>query len=122
MARNMHRYRDKVIPHNASTPAAIAKSYSDPNIMKLYGTTKTNRPFFKTVYECGTFSYCVFASDDIIDKFQEKIPLQRRDFMMDATFKVVPYGKFNQLLIIYITYLERVISNCSNLPKLGNNF
>lgn len=39
--------------------------------------------------------------------------MDRRNYFMDATFKVCPYGEFKQLLIIYIEYMEQVTINCS---------
>lgn len=64
--------------------------------------------FYKTVVIEDNYKFCVFASDEIVELIKENISEQNRHFMMDATFKVCPYGDFNQLLIIYIAYCEEV--------------
>lgn len=68
----------------------------------------SRKPFFRFVHKCDTFSYCVFASQAIINKIEQNIDVQRRHYLMDATFKVVPLGEFNQFLIIHIEYMEMV--------------
>lgn len=108
LQRTLQRLRNEILPKNVSTVAGIVSAYDLPDVMLHYGTTKGQRPFFKTAYECSLFSYCIFASDEIIEMYEDKIPLERRDFLMDATFKVCPFGPFNQLLIVYISYLEKV--------------
>lgn len=70
----------------------------------------SSKPFFKYAHESKDFSYCIFASDNIIDGIKERIPIERRRYLLDATFKICPYGKFNQFLIIYVEHLEEVIA------------
>lgn len=65
-------------------------------------------PFFKVAYSCKDFQYVIFASDKIIAKMISKIDIANRDLLMDSTFKVVPYGAFRQLLIIYVSFLDTV--------------
>lgn len=82
--------------------------------MKNYGMTKHDNidmpstPFYKQTYECKEFSYCIFASDNIINGIISNIPIDRRHYLMDATFKVVPFSPFRQLLIIYVEYRSNV--------------
>lgn len=76
--------------------------------MQKYGTTVSGKRFFKRGYSCEQFSYCVFASDEIIEEYEAAIPVERRQFLMDATFKICPFGKINQIFIIYIAYLDSV--------------
>lgn len=70
--------------------------------------------FYRGVYRSNatkrskTFSYCVFASEAIIRMIDANVEVQRRNYFLDATFKVCPLGKFNQFLIIYIEYMETV--------------
>lgn len=40
---------------------------------------------------------------------QANIQEQNRHFLIDATFKVCPFGDFKQLLIIYIEHMQKVI-------------
>lgn len=108
LKRSVQRARAYKLPQNVIDVAAINDAFSRPETMATYGMTKANKVFFKTAYECAAFSYCVFASDDIIERFQERIPKDRRHFLMDATFKICPFGVFNQILIIYVSYVDRV--------------
>lgn len=62
--------------------------------------------FFKTAYECKSFPYVISSSDNIIKGIKTNIPVERRKFLMDATFTVCPLGPYNQLLIVYIEHLE----------------
>lgn len=66
------------------------------------------KPFYETAFECKDFAYCIFASDNIIDGIQKHIPIEKRKYLMDATFKICPFGVFNQFLIVYIEHLEEV--------------
>lgn len=86
--------------------------------MQQYGTTIQNetnadgllpKSFFQHAYKSKDFEYCVFASQNIIDGIKKHIPVHRRKFLIDATFKICPYGAYNQFLIIYVEHLEEVI-------------
>lgn len=107
---NRTLYRDRLVnmPHNAQDVPSIVVAYSKQDIVSKFGTTASGHSFFKTAYECAEFSYCIFASDEIIKMFQEGIPQDRRKFAMDATFKICPFGVFKQILIIYVSYLDAV--------------
>lgn len=39
---------------------------------------------------------------------EANVAVDARKYAMDATFKICPYGNFDQLLIIYIEYIESV--------------
>lgn len=58
-------------------------------------------PFFKHAFECKDYSYCLFASDDIIEIIGTIRP-DKRMLFCDGTFYVVPYGDFKQLLILAV--------------------
>lgn len=87
----------------------ILAAFENEGIMNKFGVTGKGQRFFKTAFTCDQFEYCIFASDDVIANIQDRIPLDRRHYLMDATFKICPYGTFKQLLIIFISYLESVI-------------
>lgn len=79
--------------------------------MTTYGMTVNaggveSSAFYRKVYSEPQFAYCVFASESIINRVAE-LPDERRHFHMDATFRVVPYGEFNQLLVIYASFFEK---------------
>lgn len=78
------------------------------NVYEEFGMTKHDAklPFFKHAFANDKFSYCVFASETIIG-FIKTIPDGDRRYLMDATFKVVPFSVFTQLLVIHIEYLDK---------------
>lgn len=39
---------------------------------------------------------------------EKHIEVNKRHYLLDATFKVVPVGPFNQFLIFYVNYIEKV--------------
>lgn len=77
--------------------------------------------FYKTTYKCKGFSYVVFASQNIVDSIAE-LSVEKRKFLMDATFKVCPYGIHNQLLVVHVEHLNEV-SNLifGQFPWLSHN-
>lgn len=115
--RNLIKIASDEIPKTPTTSSEIIAAYAKEKIKECYGMTKQDgkdpdklksKLFFKYAYESKAFSYCIFASDNIISAIEKHIPVERRKYLMDATFKVCPYGIFNQLLIVYIEYLGEV--------------
>lgn len=106
--RALHRARLANIPANVVDVPSINNAFSLPENMDKFGKTLSGNAFYKTAYSCTDFSYCVFASDDIIEMIKDRIPIENRQFLMDATFKICPFGLFKQILIIYVSYLETV--------------
>lgn len=84
----------------------LKEAFEKPNVMMLYGQTKhmTNtdkNQFYRTTFTSDAFSYCVFASERIIDMIKTRYErTDERRYLMDATFKVVP-RLFTQLLVIH---------------------
>lgn len=105
--RSLFRRRNEFIPPNAKNVEDIVDAYNQEEILNEFGTSKVMGRFFKTAFQCDEFSYCLFASDTIVDRVSNRIPVDQRVFLMDATFKIVPFGQFNQILIIYAAYMER---------------
>lgn len=121
MKRRCYRSRQTGIPNNAPDVPSIISAYTNEDIMKRFGQTASGKTFYKTAFSCEQFSYCIFASDDIIEMYQQRVPVDRRDFLMDATFKICPFGVFNQILVIYISYLEMVSEmNSLNIYIIDN--
>lgn len=117
IGRNLLKISSSTLPKSPKTCAEIIDALENENVVLSYGMTQQNgenvdglssKPFFKKAFECKDFAYCIFVSDNIVDGIK-KIPVARRNFLMDATFKVCPFGQFNQLLIIYVEHLEEVI-------------
>lgn len=111
LKRSVQRARVFSLPKNVIDAESVRGAFSTPKTMEKFGLTNSNRTFYKdavTVSGVHGFQYVVFASDEIIAQFQSAIPVNKRAFFMDATFKVCPFGVFNQLLIIYVSYMDRV--------------
>lgn len=68
--------------------------------------------FYRGVIIEQNFAYCIFAFQRIISEIEQIAP-ERRHYYMDGTFKVVPFGAFNQLLIIYIEFFGKVCFSLS---------
>lgn len=119
IGRNLKKISNSTLPKSPTTFDEIVEAYKNQNVMDNFGTTLQNgsdddklnsTEFYKTAYEFkgttkSSFSYVVFASQNIVNSIKERIAPQKRRFLMDATFKVCPYGIYNQLLVIYIEYL-----------------
>lgn len=99
------------MPQPPKTCGEILKHFGDAKIMNHFGKTchETPRTFYKGAYDGDAFTYCVFASDTIIEAIETYIrDIKHRRYLMDATFKVCPSGVYNQLLIIYVEFLGEV--------------
>lgn len=112
MQRQLRRIRNGVLPASPSTPLEVQQKFQLPGIMNEYGKTKATAsdeptPFYRCVVIEQQFAYCIFASQRIIKEIS-KLPEGCRNYYMDGTFKVVPSGQFNQLLIIYAEFFQKV--------------
>lgn len=108
--RTLQAIRSSTIPPTPKTAEEINQVYMNPAVLDEFGKSYHTEPktFFKTAYECKGFSYCIFASETNMGYITENIPVQNRRYLMDATFKIVPDCAFNQLLIVYVEYLDKV--------------
>lgn len=106
----MYTIHNETLPNAPKTCEDIRVAFANEKIRKIYGHTKHDNPsvFYKGCVEDSNFAYCIFASDVITQKINSCIPIERRNYLMDATFKIVPQSCFKQLLIIYIEYMEQV--------------
>lgn len=87
------------------TAEGVADAFLDPNVLNKYGRFKDECAsifYYGTVIE-NNFKYSVFASSPILAKIEG---MAVRHFHVDATFKVVPFGEFRQLLVIHINVDE----------------
>lgn len=112
LERTLYRLARGNLPQSPLTAAEVAFAFQNEKIMERFGTTKSNEPspFFRKVYVCSQFSYCVFASQSIIRRIETHIKIDERNFLLDATFKVCPMGDFRQLLVVYVEHHEQVNS------------
>lgn len=112
MRRHLIRIRNGVMPVTPNSPAEIKANFQNEDIMAEFGMTQAtpthpSSAFFRDVVVERDFAYCIFASQQIIDEIEQLAP-ERRNYYMDGTFKVVPYCSFNQLLIIYCEFFQKV--------------
>lgn len=122
MERHLFRLRRGAMPASPRNATDISESFANEDIMKEYGMTKTignveSTPFYRTCFTSPSFSYCVFASQRIIDVIQSHLPPNQRDYYLDGTFKVVPFGEFNQLIIVHIEFYSKVFLSFSLSPS-----
>lgn len=116
MARNLYRYKSADLPPSPQTAAELQIAFENAATFERFGRSwvspgETASDFFRGVHVGTEFSYVVFASQKIIELIEKNIVVDRRKYMMDATFKICPYGEFTQFLVIHIEYIESVKSN-----------
>lgn len=115
--RTLQRDKNRGIPNSPLNCAEVHQVFENENVMEVYGRSlhaDGDQPniLLKHVNDDENVAYCLFASDKIINKIKANIAVDRRHLLMDATFKVCPFGSFKQLLIIYIGYMDKVTEFC----------
>lgn len=110
VSRGLNLLRNKTLPDNPQNCEAIQSAFAKEDIMTTIGSSiqDENIPFYDGSYECDDFGYCVFSSKGIIGLIGTHIDQNEREFLLDATFKICPFGNFYQLLIIYCKYQQKV--------------
>lgn len=116
IGRNLKKISNATLPKSPITCEEIIDAYTIESVMANYGMTLQDETdadalpsseFYKTAYKNKGFSYVVFASQNIINSIAD-VSVKKRKFLMDATFKVCPYGIYNQLLVVYVEHLNEV--------------
>lgn len=112
-ARTFQRIKQGILPKNPLTVAEINEAFAKQEIQDAYGHAlhSAKQPFFNGAVQYEKHSICVFSSKYTIDLIEKNIPPTERHILMDGTFKVCPYGPFNQLLILYIRKDKKVKLN-----------
>lgn len=110
VARGLNMRKNKTLPDNPKNCKDIQNAFGKEDIMSTIGSSiqDENIPFYDGSYECEDFGYCIFSSKGIIGLIDTHIEQTDREFLLDATFKICPFGNFYQLLIIYIKYQQKV--------------
>lgn len=111
VGRTLQRLRNRGVPKAPKSVDDIQKAFQKKDIYEFYCKTdheNSREVFFDYLYECDDFSYCIFSSKKIIQLIQSKTGINDRHYLIDATFKVVPYGPFTQLLIIHYAKFETI--------------
>lgn len=104
MERNLRRIKNHSFPASPTSGDEIIEIFSSEDMINSFGKTKHESPtlFYKGTICNKSYTCTFFASDHIISLIGENIERNRRKYLMDATFKIVPVGCFSQILIIYV--------------------
>lgn len=89
----------------------VVEAFNIENVWTQYGVSKDcDNPehFYTASISDKDYSYFIFSSQKSIHLIRENISPTNRKFLIDATFKPVPRGCLNQLLIIYVEYFDEV--------------
>lgn len=106
--RELYRLRDKEYPERPQTHEDIKVTLNDPKIFEDYGKTlNKQKPFYISSVVNKKYAFHMFASYAVMDLIKTHIPPKDRNYLMDGTFKIIPRG-LNQLLIISIEYKNDV--------------
>lgn len=120
--RCLQKIKKGTLPKTPETVDEIVDAFSRKDVIESYGTAlqtvdghgvelKEKYMFFDGAFENKKkqFSFCAFSSKATIKLIESHIPVAERHISMDATFRIVPVGKFKQLLILYIRKNKKVI-------------
>lgn len=102
--RCLQQNRNHGVPKAPETVDEIREAISRSEIYDLYCKTDHQdgrEIFLDHLYEGKDFSYCIFSSKKIIQHIEATTQPNERRYLIDGTFKVVPFGSFKQLLIIH---------------------
>lgn len=110
MERNLRRYKSSTFPSSPLNGTEVMEVYQIENVNKAFGLSRHDIPtqFYKGTQVTPAFENTFFASDKTIELIKENIPVGKRNYFLDATFKIVPVGTFRQFLIVYIEYVDKV--------------
>lgn len=119
--RGLQLIKKGTLPTTPETIEEINEAFAKDAVFDAYGSTlqtvdingndlQKKHIFFDGAVENKTkqFAFCVFSSKTTVQLIEKHIPPAKRHVLMDATFRVVPVGKFNQLFILYIRKNKKV--------------
>lgn len=107
--RQLYRIRDKEYPNRPKTDSEIRTTLKSAEIFEEYGKTLNKQhDFYVDSVVTEDYAFHVFASFAVINMIKEHIPPEQRTYLIDATFKIVPKSRNNQLLIVSIEYKNEV--------------
>lgn len=106
MLRHLRRLKDRTFPKSPQTGPEVDAVFNNEQINKKYGQTRDDfEKFYHGTVAKPNYIFSVFASPKAIRLIEEEMPIgSKRTILMDGTFKIVPTGCFNQLLVLYIEH------------------
>lgn len=92
------------------TAEEIHKEFQKTEVFEDLGKSihHIRKNFFNIVHIETNFAHCIFSSAKSIELILENTREEERMFLMDGTFRITPRGVFNQVLIIYFHYRNKV--------------
>jgi hypothetical protein len=111
MERNLRRCKLQSFPSSPLNAASVTESFQLGNVNRIFGQSRHDVPrqFYKGSLVKPSFECTFFASESIIEIIKTSIPKGKRQYFLDATFKIVPFGSFKQILILYVEYIGKVL-------------
>ncbi|XP_055308055.1 uncharacterized protein LOC129572155 [Sitodiplosis mosellana] len=119
--RGLQKIKKGALPKTPESIDEINSAFQESAVIESYGQTLqlvdidgeklTERHLFFDVAienKAKEYSFCVFSSKTTIELIHRHIPLPERHILMDATFRIVPFGPFSQFFILYIRKHKKV--------------
>lgn len=108
MKRTIIRKKNKQYPKIPRTIEQFKEEFAKPQIMKEYGRTlHGDSNFYLGTEITEDYKFAVFYSEFVVNFIKEKIAINSRRYVMDATFDSLPDGYY-QLLIIAVEFQNHV--------------
>lgn len=86
----------------------MASLLKDEEIFDNYGQTLNKKhPFYVNSVVNEEYAFHIFASFAAIELVEKNIPPEKRNYLLDGTFKIIP-SNLSQLLIVSIEYKNDV--------------
>lgn len=110
MERNLRRCKLNSFPASPINGTGVIEAFQLENVAQTFGKTRHDVPyeFYKGTLVQSNFECTFFSSESIINNIKTHIPKGKRHYFLDATFKIVPFGTFKQILILYVEYLGKM--------------
>ncbi|XP_055306512.1 uncharacterized protein LOC129570813, partial [Sitodiplosis mosellana] len=117
--RTLQILKKGALPPSPVEVSEICEAFDKKAVFDSYGSTlqtvdlngeklENKYAFFDGAVDNGDEAFCVFSSKVSLQLIEAEIPPNKRHILMDATFRTVPIGPFNQLLILYMKRQKKV--------------
>lgn len=107
MRQRLYGLKNKKYPKTLKSVEGYKTMLENPENLDFCFTQDNKDQLYVGTVIKKDFSYMVYASYKTIDMIEKHIGINQRRYLMDGTFRVVPRG-FKQLLIICIEFQNDV--------------